>query len=80
MAAMIRKTKRFGIVSLVYTPDKLRGNGYATSCVQKLSEHLLQSGFKSCGLFTDKANPTSNSIYKKIGYVPITEFSDIDYA
>lgn len=80
MAAMICKTKRFGIVSLVYTPDKLRGNGYATSCVQKLSEHLLQSGFKSCGLFTDKANPTSNSIYKKIGYVPITEFSDIDYA
>lgn len=80
IAAIVRRTKSFGIVGLVYTPDKLRGKGYATSSVQKLSEHILQSGFKYCGLFTDKANPTSNNIYKKIGYAPTTEFTDIEYA
>jgi predicted GNAT family acetyltransferase len=79
IAAINRKTKNAGIIGLVYTPDEYRGNGYATSHVQKLSEYILQNGFKYCGLFTDKANPTSNSIYKKIGYKPITEFMDIGY-
>jgi predicted GNAT family acetyltransferase len=79
IAAIVRKTRHLGIVGLVYTPDESRGKGYATSCVQKLSEHILQNGFKYCALFTDKSNPTSNHIYKKIGYFPITEFTDIEY-
>jgi predicted GNAT family acetyltransferase len=79
MAAINRKTKNAGIVGLVYTPDEYRRNGFATGLVQKLSEYILQSGFKCCGLFTDKANPTSNHIYKKIGYEPISEFLDIGF-
>jgi predicted GNAT family acetyltransferase len=79
IAAIVRKTKNYGIVGLVYTPQKLRGRGYATSTVQKLSEHILQSGFTYCGLFTDKSNPTSNYIYKTIGYTPVSEFSDIEF-
>lgn len=80
IAAIVRKTKNIGIVGLVYTPDPWRGKGYAKSCVQKLSERILQSGFAHCGLFTDKANPTSNHIYRQIGYVPVTEFADLTYA
>ena len=79
IAAIVRRTRHLGIVGLVYTPGELRGNGYATSCVKKLSEHILQSGFKYCGLFTDKSNPTSNHIYKKIGYFPVAEFTAINY-
>ena len=79
IAAIVRQTKNFGIIGLVYTPDPWRGRGYATSCVQQLSEQILQSGLKCCGLFTDKANPTSNHIYQKIGYFPTVEFSDIEY-
>ena len=79
IAAIVRKTKKAGIVGLVYTPAKLRGRGYATSCVQKLSEYILSSGYRYCGLFTDKSNPTSNHIYKKIGYLPLSEFTDIEY-
>lgn len=79
IAAIVRKTRHIGLVGLVYTPDELRGKGYATSCVQKLSERILQKGFTQCGLFTDKANPTSNHIYQKIGYVPVTEFSDLAF-
>lgn len=79
ISAIVRRTKNIGIVGLVYTPDIHRGKGYATSCVQKLSEHILQSGYRHCGLFTDKENPTSNGIYRKIGYIPLTEFSDIEF-
>lgn len=79
IAAIVRQTKTAGIVGLVYTPNHLRGRGYATACVHKLSEYILQSGFKSCGLFTDKANPTSNSIYRKIGYTVLSEFADIEF-
>jgi uncharacterized protein len=79
MAGINRRTKNAGIVGLVYTPVEYRRNGYATSHVQRLSEYILQKGFKYCGLFTDKANPTSNHIYKKIGYEPITECLDIGY-
>jgi uncharacterized protein len=79
VAAINRKTKNAGIIGLVYTPIEYRRKGYATSHVRKLSEYILQKGFTYCGLFTDKANPTSNHIYKKIGYEPITEFVDIGY-
>lgn len=79
IAAIVRKTRNYGIIGLVYTPDGLRGRGYATGIVHQLSERILHSGFNYCGLFTDKANPTSNSIYKKIGYFPGAEFSDIEF-
>lgn len=79
IAAIVRRTRNLGIVGLVYTPDESRNKGYATSCVQKLSEYILKKGFKYCGLFTDKANPASNHIYSKIGYFPVTEFTAIGY-
>lgn len=79
IVAIVRKTKNASIIGLVYTPEKLRGRGYATSCVQKLSELILCNGYKYCGLFTDKSNPASNHIYKKIGYFPILEFTEIEY-
>ena len=80
LAAIVRKTRNTGVVGLVYTPPERRGKGYATSCVQLLSARMLQSGLKSCALFTDKANPTSNHIYRKIGYEPLTEFLDVDFS
>ena len=79
IAAINRKTKNTGIVGLVFTPKKYRGKGYATSLVQKLSIYILEKGFTYCGLFTDKANPASNHIYQKIGYKPITEFTDTGF-
>lgn len=60
-------------VNLVYTPPSLRRKGYATECVAKLSKQLLEEGNKYCFLFTDLSNPTSNSIYQKIGYRPIID-------
>jgi uncharacterized protein len=57
----------------VYTPPALRGRGYATALVAELSQRLLDEGRRLCFLFTDLANPTSNAIYERIGYVRVAE-------
>lgn len=72
MAAESRSTRRGIVVSDVYTPKMYRGRGYATALVHGLSARLLQS-YEYCSLYTDLGNPTSNSIYTKIGYEPIRD-------
>lgn len=52
----------------VYTPPQARRRGYATALVARQSAWLLEQGREFCFLFTDMSNPTSNSIYRKIGY------------
>jgi len=79
MAQKAGKTPNGNLVNLVYTPPSLRRKGYATECVAKLSKYLLDEGNKYCFLFTDLANPTSNSIYQKIGYRPIIDFDQIEF-
>jgi len=71
MVSKARPTKNGIVISAVYTPLQFQKKGYATSCVSSLSKLLLSKGYKFCSLYTDLSNPTSNSIYKKIGYRPI---------
>jgi hypothetical protein len=73
MARKAGKTPNGNFVNFVYTPPHLRRKGYATECVAKLSKLLLEEGNKYCFLFTDLSNPTSNSIYQKIGYKPVID-------
>jgi uncharacterized protein len=60
-------------VAFVYTPPYERRKGYATSIVAQISQLALDKGFTRCVLYTDLANPTSNSIYQKIGYTPVCD-------
>ena len=55
-------------IAPVYTPREKRGRGYATRLVADQSQWLLDQGYGSCFLYTDLSNPTSNSIYQKVGY------------
>jgi ribosomal protein S18 acetylase RimI-like enzyme len=59
-------------VSGVYTPPENRGRGYAEACVHGISRHFSQAGYR-CVLYTDLGNPTSNSIYRRIGYKAVSE-------
>jgi predicted GNAT family acetyltransferase len=74
MASWARPTRRAIAVNGVFTPREWRQRGYATACVAALSSVLLRRGFEFCVLYTDLANPTSNSIYTKIGYRPVRDF------
>jgi predicted GNAT family acetyltransferase len=60
-------------VGPVYTPPELRGRGYASALTAALTQRLLDSGRRFCFLYTDLANPTSNSIYQRIGYRPVSD-------
>jgi RimJ/RimL family protein N-acetyltransferase len=55
----------------VYTPPAFRGRGYARAAVTAACVNLLGRGARSIFLFTDAANPTSNALYRKIGFAPI---------
>ena len=57
----------------VYTPPGLRRRGYASACVAAVSQAQLDAGRRSCFLFTDISNPTSNHVYESIGYRPVAE-------
>ncbi len=75
-AAWARPQREGITVGYVYTPDELRGRGYASNVVAALTAGLLdgslyQPARKRVTLYTDLANPTSNSIYQKLGYQPI---------
>lgn len=55
-------------VGPVYTPPEHRNRGYASTAVAALSRRLFADGATAVVLFTDLANPTSNRIYRDVGY------------
>lgn len=72
MAAHTEPIENVVRVQYVYTPPELRSRGYASALVGELSR-LLQSEGRRVILFTNLANPTSNSIYRQIGYRAVGE-------
>jgi len=76
MAAIERERPHGAAISWVFTPAHLRRQGYATSCVAALTQRTLEAGKNFCCLYTDLANPTSNGIYRKIGYQPVCDVQD----
>jgi predicted GNAT family acetyltransferase len=59
-------------VQYVYTPPEYRRNGYAEALVRSLTRQMLREGLRAM-LFADLANPTSNGIYRRIGYEAMAE-------
>ena len=80
IATETRPTRNGTTISTVYTPPEYRNRGYATSCVWSLTKKLLSDRYSFCSLYTDLSNPTSNSIYAKIGYVPLGNALSFDFA
>ena len=79
MAKTTRPMRNGITVTAVYTPPEQRNKGYSTSCVASLTKKLLSERYSFCSLFADQSNPTSNSIYAKIGYVPLGDALEIDF-
>jgi predicted GNAT family acetyltransferase len=74
LAARSRETPHARTIGPVYTPPDRRGRGYASAVTARLSQMILDSGKRYAVLFTDLSNPTSNSIYRKIGYKPVCDY------
>lgn len=71
----------YGVVriGLVYTPEELRGRGYAGASVAAISQRVLDRGELPV-LFTDLANPTSNRVYQRIGYRAVSDAAEYAFA
>lgn len=64
----------FGVcrVGPVYTPPQWRCRGFAGATVAAVTRAQLADGNRVC-LFTDRDNPTSNRLYRSIGFEPVAE-------
>lgn len=72
MAVTRKQVEKVVRVAGVYTPSEKRNRGYAGACVYDLSKQILDEGHRPI-LYTDLGNPTSNSIYRRIGYRAVAE-------
>lgn len=62
------------------TPRPLcAGRGYAGAVTAEVSRAAVATGVQAVLLFTDLANPTSNSLYQRIGYRPVSDFATYDF-
>ncbi|WP_424211306.1 GNAT family N-acetyltransferase [Streptomyces sp. BI20] len=57
----------------VYTPPEARRRGLAAAVTTAATRAARAAGAAEVLLWTDLANPTSNGVYRRLGYLPVTE-------
>ncbi|MHB8296708.1 MAG: GNAT family N-acetyltransferase [Acidimicrobiales bacterium] len=70
LAAVSAPAASVARVGPVYTPPGSRRRGYGAAVTAEATAAALHAGAGHVILYTDLANPTSNSIYQAIGYRP----------
>ncbi|MYS24688.1 Predicted acetyltransferase, GNAT family, partial [Streptomyces sp. DvalAA-14] len=66
-------------VVAVYTPQALRGRGYAGAVTAAVSRAALAAGAEHVLLSADLANPVSTGLYQRLGYVPVRDLVSITF-
>ncbi|MFF2305632.1 GNAT family N-acetyltransferase [Streptomyces sp. NPDC058128] len=79
MAAVSRTIEGQARVHLVYTPPADRGHGYAAGVTDAVGRVAAATGATRVVLFTDLANPTSNALYQRLGYRPVTDHLGVEF-
>ncbi len=65
-----------GRVGPVFTPAAQRRRGYGAAVTSAVVEHLLPLA-TTVMLYTDAANPTSNSVYERLGFRQVADVVDL---
>ncbi|MEU6155842.1 GNAT family N-acetyltransferase [Actinosynnema sp. NPDC047251] len=63
----------------VFTPEQHRRNGYAEAVTSACARWALGAGAEHVVLYTDLANPTSNSIYQRLGFRPVCDAAEFAF-
>jgi GNAT superfamily N-acetyltransferase len=66
-------------IAPVYTPPEHRRRGYGSAITAACTQDALDRGAEHVVLFTDLANPTSNSIYQQIGFRSVRDYRVIHF-
>lgn len=62
----------------VYTPPGQRGHGYGSAVTAAATQDVLAADAIPV-LYTDLANPTSNKIYRRLGYYPVEDRLHVEF-
>jgi GNAT superfamily N-acetyltransferase len=62
----------------VFTPREHRGHGYGSAVTARAAFDILDSAALPV-LYTDRANPTSNKIYRAIGFYPVADRASVAF-
>lgn len=73
LAGLTRQVAGQVRVGPVYTPPELRGRGYAGAVTATVSQAALAAGADEVLLYADLANPTSNTLYQRLGYEAVAD-------
>ncbi len=73
MAARTPVVSGMSRVAPVYTPPAQRGNGFGGAITAATSRAARVAGAREVVLFTDLASPTSNALYQRLGYRPVSD-------
>jgi RimJ/RimL family protein N-acetyltransferase len=65
-------------VSSVYTRAAHRQRGYGAAVTTAVSQRALDAGAAVLVLYTDLGNPTSNALYQRLGYRPVTDRAHLE--
>jgi RimJ/RimL family protein N-acetyltransferase len=73
MAGSTREVAGVVRIAGVYTVPACRQRGYGGAVTTVASQAALDAGVSAVVLFTDLANPTSNALYQRLGYRPVSD-------
>jgi predicted GNAT family acetyltransferase len=66
-------------IAPVYTPAEHRRRGYGAAVTAACTADALERDADHVVLFTDLANPTTNSIYRQIGFEPVADYTVVRF-
>ena len=73
MAGATRAVAGQARIGPVYTPPERRGQGFGGAVTAAVSQAAKDAGVAEVLLYTDLANPTSNALYQRLGYEPVSD-------
>jgi GNAT superfamily N-acetyltransferase len=79
LAGVTRAVAGQARIGPVYTPPERRGQGFAGAVTAAVSQAAKDAGVAEVLLFTDLANPTSNALYQRLGYRPVSDSIELHF-
>jgi len=77
LAGWRKPRARASWVGPVWTPPDQRGHGYGSAVTSAATLAALRAGARDVCLYTDLANPVSNAVYARIGYVEVGRDAEV---
>jgi GNAT superfamily N-acetyltransferase len=73
LAGVTRAAAGQARIGPVYTPPARRGQGFGGAVTAAVSQAVRNAGVAEVLLYTDLANPTSNALYQRLGFRPVSD-------